>query len=147
MKKLFKTFVSFISLALLVEVVILISTKVTGWDNFANGRPFLAAVHVHLMVLGAIFFLVQIVLEKQFSITSTKLYNVFYIIYIVGLSLNVSMMLYKGFAQIFDFAIIRAITEACSAIAHISLFVAFFMFVYCLYQCLFKNKQNKVSAE
>lgn len=141
MKKLFKTFLTFLILALGVEVVILISTKIVGWNNFESGRPFLAAVHVHLMVLGAIFFLIQMILEKLFNITKAKNYNLFYIIYLVGFSLFLSVLLYKGFAQIFEFSVIRGITEAIPAIAHTGMFVSLFLFAHCLYVTAVKEKK------
>lgn len=140
MKKLFKTFLTFLIAVLVIEVVILISTKMTGWDNFVSGRPFLAAVHVHLMVLGVLFFLIQMILEKLFCITKAKFYNVFYIVFIGGLCLSIAMILYKGFAQVFGFTTIRALTESIPAIAHTAMFVALFFFAHCLYSVAVKEK-------
>lgn len=142
MKKLFRTFLAFLILAVGIEVVILICTKVVGWNNLDSGRPFLAAVHVHLMVLGAIFFLIQMILDKLFSITAMKFYKVFYIAYLIGLSVLISMIMYKGFAQLFNFAVITGITQALAAIAHTTLFVSLFFFVHCLYIAAVKNSGN-----
>lgn len=145
MKRIFKTFLSFLITALAVEVGILIMTKVAKWDNFELGRPFLAAVHVHLMAMGALFFLIQIVLEKVFSLSSAKLYNAFYVVFLAGLSVVVGAMMYKGIAQIFGFEIIRGITEGCAALGHTATFVALFLFAACLWEKISpqKDKQDK----
>ncbi|MEG1711085.1 MAG: DUF2871 family protein [Clostridia bacterium] len=142
MKKLFKTVLAFIILALLIEVVILITTKMTGWNNFISGRPFLAAVHVHLFTIGVIFFLVQMLLEKAFKITKAKFYKAFYIVFLCGFGLFISTLLYKGFAQIFKFSVINAITQSLAAIAHIAMFVGLFLFARCLYLAAVKNNGN-----
>lgn len=134
MKKIFFTFLGFIIASLLIEVVILITTKVAGWDNFTQGRPFLAIVHTHLMVLGAFFFLIQMLLEKTFGITDAKLYNIFYFVYLIGVTLLVTMMLYKGFVQLNDGAtVISGLTQSITPIAHVLVFSGFFLFAYCLY--------------
>ncbi|MEG1529418.1 MAG: hypothetical protein RR405_03595, partial [Clostridia bacterium] len=52
---LYKTFVAFITLALLVEVAILVTTKAIGWNPSVSGRPWVVSAHVHIMVLGAFF--------------------------------------------------------------------------------------------
>lgn len=143
MKKLFKTVLSFIILALLIEVVILISTKVVGWNNLASGRPFLAAVHVHLFALGVLFFLIQMLLEKNFNITKAKFYNVFYIVFLSGLGLFMSVLLYKGFGQIFKFDVISGLTQGAAAIAHTAMFVGLFFFAYSLYEVAVKPTNKK----
>lgn len=147
MKKLFFTFLGFIVASLLVELVILITTKVSGWDNFTYGRPFLAAVHVHLMVLGSFFFLIQMILEKVFKITENKFYKIFYIVYLVGVTLVVSLMLYKGFAQIYNVAIIPGITQSITPIAHVITFSAFFIFAYCLYKQAVPKKTPAITPK
>lgn len=151
MKKIFFTFLGFIIASLLLEVVILITTKVAGWDNFSQGRPFLAIVHTHLMVLGTFFFLIQMLLEKVFKITEAKLYNAFYYVYLVGVTLLVSMMLYKGFVQLDGTAtVITGLTQSITPIAHVLVFTGFFLFAYCLYTKAVKpnmvKKQVTLSA-
>ncbi|MGL4950137.1 MAG: DUF2871 family protein [Anaeroplasmataceae bacterium] len=139
MKRLYFTFLSFLTASLLTEVVILISTKIVKWSNIESGRPFLAVVHTHLLILGVFFFLIQIILDKLFEITKHSKYNVFYYLFIVGVVCNVSLMLYKGFAQIFDFNTIKAITEAGSAISHTLTFTGLAFFAYVLYKTIFKR--------
>lgn len=143
MKKLFFTFLAFLIASLTVEVVILILTKTASWDNFATGRPFLAAVHVHLMVLGTLFFLIQMLLEKNFSITSAKWYRIFYIVYLVGVSIVVSLMFYKGVCQLYGAEPIRGLTEGGAAVGHSTVFAGLFLFAACLYQRLKPTWQKK----
>lgn len=134
MKQLFRTFLIFLILALAVEAGILICTKVAGWNNFESGRPFLAAVHVHLMAMGALFFLIQMILEKIFCLSENRWYKIFYILYLTGISIAVALMLYKGFAQIFEFSVIRGLTEGGAAIGHTAAFVGLFFFARSLYE-------------
>lgn len=143
MKKIFFTFVGFLAAALVCELSVLALTKALGWDNFVSGRPFLAAVHVHLLVLGALFFLIQLLLEKNFSLTQNKLYKVFHIVFLVGISLTVALMYYKGVCQLLDASVIRGITEAGAAIGHTLLVAGLALFAVCLYGQLFPKKKDE----
>ncbi|MEG2158516.1 MAG: DUF2871 family protein [Clostridia bacterium] len=147
MKKLLKTFISFIILALVVEVAILLTTKIVGWDPTVSGRPWVVSAHVHIMVLGALFTLIMMILDKLFNITSAKLFSAFYIVYLVGFSLLLAFILYKGFNQLLGGTIINGILQAGAGMAHITMFVALFMFCAVLKQSVTteKVKETKVN--
>ncbi|OHT02378.1 hypothetical protein TRFO_30576 [Tritrichomonas foetus] len=143
---LFRTFLSFIILAFGIEIIILITTKIQGWNNFQRGRPFLAAVHVHLMVLGAIMFLINILLDGVYNITQARFYKTFYIVYLVGISLAISMMLYKGFVQLYDGKPIGGLKDAVAAIGHTTTFVGLFFFCHCVYEKAVKEAKSVSSS-
>lgn len=126
MKKLFYTFLTFLILALVVEVAILITTKAVGWDSGVSGRPWVVSVHVHILVLGALMFLILMLVEKNFHITEWKRFNAFYIVYLTGLGLVLCFILYKGFSQLLGAAVIRGLLEGGAAIAHTTMFVGLF---------------------
>lgn len=146
MKKLFRTFLSFLIAALVVEVIVLIVSKVVGWDSFVQGRPIAVIAHVHLLGLGALVFLVMICLEKLFAITKHKRFSVFYIIYLVGIALSVAVMLYRGFTQLFGGQPIGGLTDALAAIGHTVVFVGLFFFAWILKDVISDRKHAEAES-
>ncbi|WP_214325692.1 DUF2871 domain-containing protein [Nonomuraea sediminis] len=69
--------------------------ELTKLNDF-TGDTQLGVVHTHLLALGMLFFLIVLVLEKLFSLTSSRLYNWFFWIYNAGLVLTVAMMTLHG---------------------------------------------------
>ncbi|MEV0201893.1 DUF2871 domain-containing protein [Nonomuraea sp. NPDC050691] len=67
-------------------------TKLTGF----TGETQLGVVHTHLLVLGMLFFLVVLALEKLFALTSSRLFGWFFWIYNSGLAVTVAMMTLHG---------------------------------------------------
>lgn len=72
----------------------------TKFNNF-TGKTFLSLLHTHLLVLGFIFFLIILLLDKNFNITSAKNFNKWLITYNVGLLYLVAMFLVRGILQVF----------------------------------------------
>ena len=66
-------------------------TKFNGFD----GRTALGVVHTHYFMLGMVFFLLLLVLEKTFSFTSAKTGRVL-AVYHVGLNLTAVMLAVRG---------------------------------------------------
>lgn len=69
--------------------------ELTKAEDF-TGDTQLAVVHTHLLALGMLFFLIVLVLEKQFTLTSSRLFGWFYWIYNAGLAVTVGMMTLHG---------------------------------------------------
>ncbi|MEV0232045.1 DUF2871 domain-containing protein [Nonomuraea sp. NPDC050786] len=67
-------------------------TKLTGF----TGDTQLGVVHTHLLALGMLFFLLVLVLEKLFALTSSRLFGWFFWIYNAGLAVTVAMMTLHG---------------------------------------------------
>jgi hypothetical protein len=61
-----------------------------------TGDSQLGVVHTHILALGMLFFLIVLVLEKQFTLTAGKLFGAFFWVYNAGLALTVGMMLVRG---------------------------------------------------
>jgi cbb3-type cytochrome oxidase subunit 1 len=61
-----------------------------------TGDSQLGIVHTHILALGMLFFLIVLVLEKQFTLTSGKLFDAFFWVYNAGLALTIGMMLVRG---------------------------------------------------
>ncbi|WP_052390073.1 DUF2871 domain-containing protein [Streptomyces sp. NRRL B-24484] len=69
--------------------------ELTKAEDF-TGDSQLGVVHTHLLALGMLFFLIVLVLEKQFGLTGSRLFPWFYWIYNAGLALTVGMMTVHG---------------------------------------------------
>ena len=75
------TAIAILAATLVIEVSVLITTKATGWNHAENGRPWAVAAHVHLLVLGVVWFLTATLLEKNFELSAVKLAKPAYIVH------------------------------------------------------------------
>lgn len=89
-------------------------TKFNGFD----GRTALSMVHTHYFMLGMMFFLLLLVLEKNFSFTGSKTGRVL-AVYHVGLNLTVLMLLVRGVAQVSGTALSAGMNASVSGVAGI----------------------------
>ena len=87
----------------------------TKFNNF-TGKTTLSLVHTHYFLLGMLFFLVLLLLEKNFSFnkSNTKLVLTFYHI---GLNLTVIMMVVRGVTQVLEMTISSGLNAAISGMA------------------------------
>ncbi|MFF5212956.1 DUF2871 domain-containing protein [Streptosporangium sp. NPDC000396] len=69
--------------------------ELTKLNDF-TGDTQLGVVHTHALALGMLVFLIVLVLEKQFALTSNRLFGWFFWIYNAGLVLSVAMMTLHG---------------------------------------------------
>ncbi|WP_300282709.1 DUF2871 domain-containing protein [Peptacetobacter sp.] len=102
----------------------------TKYNNF-NGVTSLGKLHVHLFVLGMIFFLIVTILEKEFRISKDSRINNFYILYNVGIVMTVIMLLVRGIVevkQVVVTSVINASIAGFSGIAHIIIFISMITF-------------------
>lgn len=135
------TAIAILAATLVVEVSVLITTKVTGWNHAENGRPWAVAAHVHLLVLGVVWFLTVTLLEKNFELSAVKLAKPAYIVHLCGLGATVAVILYKGFAQLTGGNVIRGLVEGGAAISHIVLFVGLLLWLITVFKAVaVKNK-------
>ena len=67
--------------------------------NF-HGDTQLAVLHTHILVLGMVFFLIALCIEKLFTLSDTKWFNLFFWHYTAGLALTCLMMLIIGIMQV-----------------------------------------------
>lgn len=98
MKRIMKTSLIYAILAMLCGVI------------YREGSRFLeltepntwSLIHTHFFVLGMFFFLIVLLLEKEFSLTKDKKFKAFYIVYNIGLILTGIMLWIRGIADIVD---------------------------------------------
>ena len=102
-------------------------TKFNGFE----GATSLGFVHPHYLVLGALFFVVLMTLEKNFQV-SRKLGRLL-VPYQIGLNLSVVMMLVRGVTQVLAVPLSAGTDAAISGIAglgHIILGVSLVMVLF-----------------
>lgn len=95
MKKLINTSGLYAILALISGVFYREFTKFNQFD----GRTTLSFLHVHLFVLGMMFFLVAALMEQVFSLSLDRKFRRFYLLYNAGMAVSFLTMAVRGVGQ------------------------------------------------
>ena len=119
MKRLFNLSFFYLILGLALGVFFREFTKL----NDFSGATTLNVAHTHTLVLGFIFFLVIVILEKVFTISKIKYFNIWLITYNIGLLSLISTLVARGILEILnkDFAGLPHIAGTSHAILGLSL--------------------------
>lgn len=96
MKKLYYAAILYAVLGLASGLFYRIYTHSRGFE----GSTELAVMHTHLLALGLLVMLIVLSLEKLFTLSATKWFNLFFWHYNAGLLLTVSLMLIIGLGQV-----------------------------------------------
>ncbi len=99
--------------------------------NDFTGKTVLGGLHTHALVLGSLFFLIVLLLEKDFELTKNKGFNKFYITYNIGLILLIIMMAVRGCVEVLNLEISTMMDASISGIAgisHIMMAIAYIFF-------------------
>ena len=83
-----------------------------------TAKTTLSVVHTHYFLLGMVFFLLLLVLEKAFSFTGAKTGRVL-ALYHVGLNLTAVMLVVRGVFQVLGTSLSAGMNAAISGIAGI----------------------------
>lgn len=89
----------------------------TKFNGF-TGKTALSVVHTHYFLLGVVFFLLLLLLEKSFSFTGAKTGRVL-VTYHIGLNLTAVMFVLRGIVQVRGLAISTGMNAAISGVAGI----------------------------
>lgn len=89
----------------------------TKFNNFVE-KTTLSVVHTHYFLLGMVFFLLLLLLEKNFSFTGAKTGRVL-TAYHMGLNLTAVMLIVRGVAQVLVPELSSGIDAAISGVAGI----------------------------
>lgn len=119
MQKYIKISSFYLILGLLFGVFYREFTKI---NNF-TGVTSLSLVHTHILVLGFIFFIIVLLLEKNFTISKIKSFKSWIITYNIGLIYLISTLSFRGILQVnnSDFAGLSHIAGLGHAILGLSL--------------------------
>ena len=101
--------------------------------------------HTHFFVLGMFFFLIVLILEKEFHITKDKKFNAFYIIYNIGLILTGIMLWIRGIADIVDefYVSYDKMISGISGIGHILLGIGIILLFTILTKIVKEEKKSE----
>ena len=89
-------------------------TRFTGY----TGKTALSVVHTHYFLLGMVFFLLLLLLEKSFHFTTHKTGSVL-AVYHAGLNLTALMLAVRGVVQVLGSPLSSGLDAAISGIAGI----------------------------
>lgn len=89
----------------------------TKFNGF-TAKTTLSVVHTHYFLMGMVFFLLILVLEKAFSFTGAKTGRVL-ALYHVGLNLTAVMLVVRGVFQVLGISLSAGMNAAISGIAGI----------------------------
>lgn len=89
----------------------------TKYNNFTS-KTSLAVVHTHYFILGMLFFLLLLLLEKNFTFTDFK-FKKMLITYQFGLNLTMIMLIIRGITQVLNTDLSNATNAMISGIAGI----------------------------
>lgn len=89
-------------------------TKLSGF----TAKSTLSVVHTHYFLLGMVFFLLLLLLEKNFSFTGRKTGHVV-VVYHIGLNLTAAMLVVRGVLQVRGTPLSSAVDASLSGMAGI----------------------------
>lgn len=89
----------------------------TKFQGF-TGKTTLSVVHTHYFLLGMVFFLMLLLLEKNFSFTGAKTVRTI-LVYHIGLNLTSVMFVLRGIVQVLGTELSSGMNAAISGIAGI----------------------------
>lgn len=89
----------------------------TKFNGF-TGKTTLSVVHTHYFLLGVVFFLLLLVLEKNFSFTGAKTGRAL-ATYHIGLNLTAVMLVVRGIVQVLAPTLSSGMNAAISGVAGI----------------------------
>ncbi|TCZ76589.1 DUF2871 family protein [Paenibacillus albiflavus] len=96
MKKLYYSSLFYVILGLIAG---LSYRELTKHSDF-TGNTVLVATHTHILVLGFLFFLLVLILAKQFGVHQRKGFSSWFIVYHIGLLATVGALAARGIMQI-----------------------------------------------
>ena len=111
----------YINSALLYAVLAMVGgvfyREFTKFNGF-TGKTALSVVHTHYFLLGMVFFLLLLVLEKNLPFTGAKTGRVM-IVYHAGLNLTAVMLVVRGVTQVLALTLSSGMDAAISGMAGI----------------------------
>lgn len=111
----------YMNMALLYAVLAMVGgvfyREFTKFNGF-TGKTTLGVVHTHYFMLGMVFFLLLLLLEKNFAFTGPKTGRIL-AVYHVGLNLTVVMFVVRGVNQVLGTALSPGMNAAISGTAGI----------------------------
>lgn len=131
MHKLAKTSMVYMILGLIFGVYYREFTKFTDF----SGKTQLSVLHTHTLVLGMLFFLIVLLLEKNFKLSQQKYFQRFYLFFNAGLIITLGMLLLHGTLTVLGYPDSAAIS-GIAGIGHLLLTIGLGFFFHSLLKAL-----------
>lgn len=103
-------------------------TKLNGFTSFTT----FSVVHTHYLMLGMVFFLLLVVVEKNFHFVDNKVLK-YLLFYHIGLNLTVVMLVIRGVVQVLSLDVSSAVLFG---IAHLILGISMFFVLISIRNCI-----------
>lgn len=114
MKRYMNSALAYAILAMIGGVFYREFTKYHGFE----GKTYLSVVHTHYFLLGMVFFVLLLLLEKNFSFTKAKTRKAI-ITYHLGLNLTAIMLVVRGITQVLGSSLSSGLSASISGMAGI----------------------------
>lgn len=134
MQKLARASLSYMIIGLISGVYFREMTKFNDFDGWTQ----LSVVHTHTLILGMFFFLIVLILEKNFNLTKHKNFKKFYITYNIGLGVTLLMLLTHGTMTVLGIESSAAIS-GIAGLGHVILTIGLGFFFQVLLQSIKKD--------
>lgn len=135
----------YMNMALLYAVFAMVGgvfyREFTKFNGF-TAKTTLGVVHVHYFLLGMVFFLLLLLLEKNFSFTGAKTGRVL-TVYHIGLNLTAVMFVIRGVTQVLGTTLSSGMNAAISGVAgigHILLGISLVLILVQIKRSIFTSK-------
>lgn len=138
LKKLYYAALSYMVAGLAAGVYYREITKITGF----TGKTMLSVLHTHLLVLGMFFFLFLIVLEKNFTLSESRLFPTFYWVYNIGVIWTVAILAIHGTITVTG-GTAGAAVAGIAGMGHIVLSAGLILFFILLRERLFDRENSE----
>lgn len=128
MKRLMNASIVYGVLGLIGSVFYREFTKYNGFTDFTT----LSVVHTHYLMSGMVFFLLLVVVEKNFHFVDNKVLK-YLLFYHIGLNLTVVMLTIRGVVQVFS---LDALIAVLFGIAHLILGISMVLVLFSIGNCI-----------
>lgn len=137
MKKIFNTAMLYLVFGLCAGVFY---REFTVFNKF-TGLTQLKTAHTHILVLGFFMFFILTLFEKAFSITESKWFNKFFIVYNVGALWSMIMSIVIGVAQVKGITPGGAL-NGIAGLGHIIIGIGFLFLFFVLKDRILKDEKS-----
>ena len=103
-------------------------TKFNGFTDFTT----LSVVHTHYLILGMVFFLLLVLVEKNYSFINDKVRK-YLLLYHIGLNLTVVMLVVRGVVQVLS---LNVSSVVLFGIAHLILGISMVLVLFSIENCI-----------
>lgn len=106
--------------------------QIAEYSTKLNGFTILSVVHTHYLILGMVFFLLLVLVEKNYSFINDKVRK-YLLLYHIGLNLTVVMLVVRGVVQVLSLDVSSVVLFG---IAHLILGISMVLVLFSIGNCI-----------